>query len=84
MAQILMYTKDYCPFSKEAKAFFEEKGQTYTEIQIQEDALLAREMEEKSGGRTDTPQIFVNGSHIGSFDDIKALEATGNLDELIK
>ncbi|MDX9971284.1 MAG: glutaredoxin 3 [Candidatus Gracilibacteria bacterium] len=84
MAEIVMYTKDYCPFSKEAKAFFEEKGKNYSEIQIQDDAVVAREMEEKSGGRTDTPQIFVNGSHIGSFDDIKALEATGNLDELLK
>lgn len=84
MADIVMYTKDYCPFSKEAKNFFEEKGQIVSEIQIQDDAILAREMEEKSGGRTDTPQIFINGSHIGSFDDIKALEATGGLTELLK
>lgn len=83
MANVSIYTKDYCPFSKNLKEFLEEKGVEYHEIQIQDDALLAREMEEKSGGRTDTPQVFINSSHIGSFDDLKALDSIGKLDELL-
>jgi glutaredoxin 3 len=83
MADIVIYTKDYCPFSKELKSFLDEKGLKYSELQIQEDALLASEMETKSGGRTDTPQIFINGKHFGSWDDLKAQKSTGKLDEIL-
>ena len=61
----------------------EEKKIHYDEKMIDSDSVLASEMEIKSGGRTDTPQVFVNSHHIGSFDDLKALESEGKLDELL-
>ena len=78
-----MYTKTYCPYSKECKAMLTEKGITYDEMIIDNDIALEKEMEAKSGGRTDTPQVFINGHHIGSGDDLKALEATGELNKML-
>lgn len=83
MADVVLYTKTYCPYSKECKEMLTEKGVEYTEMIVDNDPALEMEMETKSGGRTDTPQVFINGSHIGSGDDLKALESTGKLDEML-
>ncbi len=83
MAHVIVYTKSYCPFSKSCKEYLKEKGVEYSEKIIDDDPALGKEMEQKSGRRTDTPQVFINGHHIGSFDDLKALEAQGNLDKML-
>lgn len=83
MAQVIVYTKTYCPYSKECKEFLTSKGVEYDEMVIDKDSALQKEMEIKSGGRTDTPQVFINGHHIGSGDDLKALETTGELDKML-
>lgn len=84
MSNVVLYTKSYCPYSKSCKEFLQEKGVAYTEKMVDGDANLENEMLAKSDHRTDTPQVFINGHHIGSFDDLKALEALGKLDEMLK
>ena len=83
MAEVVIYTKSYCPFSKACKEFFDGKNVAYDEHVIDTDPALEEEMESKSGERKDTPQIFINSHHIGSFDDLKALDSTGKLDEML-
>jgi glutaredoxin 3 len=34
-------------------------------------------------GRTSVPQIFIDGQHIGGYDDIAALDSVGELDPLL-
>lgn len=41
-------------------------------------------MIKKSGGRLTVPQIFINEKHIGGYDDLRALDVVGKLDELLK
>lgn len=84
MAEVVLYTKTYCPFSQKCKKFLDEKGVEYDEKVIDNDKDSMEEMLSKSGERKDTPQVFINGHHIGSFDDLKALEVTGALDEMLK
>ncbi len=83
MAEVVIYTKSYCPYSKDSKEFLNSKGVDFDEKVIDEDPALSVEMESKSGGRTDTPQVFINGHHVGSGDDMKALESTGKLNEML-
>jgi len=83
MAHVLVYTKSYCPYSKECKEFLDNKGVKYEEHIIDNDTAMQKEMETKSGGRTDTPQVFINGHHIGSDDDLKTLEKTGDLNKML-
>ncbi len=83
MAEVVIYTKSYCPYSKECKEFLGSKGVSFDEKITDQDLALSKEMEAKSGGRTDTPQVFINSHHIGSGDDLKALESIGKLDEML-
>ena len=83
MAHVVVYTKSYCPFSKECKTFLEEKKVEFDEKVVDQDTALEQEMEMKTNRRTDTPHVFINGHHIGTFDDLKALEASGKLDEML-
>jgi glutaredoxin 3 len=34
--------------------------------------------------RTSVPQIFINGTHVGGFDDLVALDRTGGLQPLLE
>lgn len=84
MADVVLYTKTYCPFSKECKEFLKERGVEFDEKILDNDPATIAEMEAKTGERTDTPQVFVNGHHIGTFDDLKALDKIGKLNKLLK
>lgn len=84
MADVVLYTKTYCPFSKECKEFLKERGVEFDEKILDNDPATIAEMEAKTGERTDTPQVFVNGHHIGTFDDLKALDKVGKLNKLLK
>ena len=82
MTEILIYTKDYCGFCAQAKALLNAKEAAFTEIDVTHDADLLAAMIKRSGRRT-VPQIFIDGRHIGGFDDLTALDAAGELDPLL-
>lgn len=83
MAEIIMYTKGYCPYCTKAKTLLASKGLEFTEISLDIHPEKVEEMIEKSQRRT-VPQIFINGKSVGGFDDIYALNQHGKLDELLK
>lgn len=84
MADIVLYTKDYCPYCVKAKMLLKRKGHAnFKEIDITHDEALQQEMLSKSGGRKTVPQIFINGTHVGGSDDLHALDAQGKLDPLL-
>ncbi len=58
------------------------KGVDYTDISITADNVRRQEMIERSG-RTSVPQIFIGETHVGGFDDLYALEKSGELDALL-
>ncbi|WP_125559136.1 MULTISPECIES: glutaredoxin 3 [Pseudoalteromonas] len=84
MSQVVIYTKDYCPYCHRAKALLDSKGVTYTEYDIGAQPELREEMISKANGGHTVPQIFIKAQHIGGCDDMMALEAQGKLDALLK
>lgn len=82
MANIEIYTTTVCPYCVRAKDLLTRKGQTYTEISAEDDAVRSA-MVERAGGRRTVPQIFINGQHIGGSDDLYALDRAGKLDPLL-
>ncbi len=76
---IVMYESDWCGFCRAAKRLIASKGWTYESRNVDGDAPLRAEMQEKTG-RTSVPQIFFGEQHIGGFDDMAALEEEGELD----
>lgn len=80
--QIEMYTAEYCGFCLRARALLRNKGANWQEIHVDHDAALRMAMVERSGRRT-VPQIFIDGRHIGGYDELFALERSGELDKLL-
>ena len=80
MSRVEIYSTLFCPYCARAKSLLERKGVSYINIDIIEDTSKRDEMLARSGGRTSVPQIFIDGEHIGGFDDLYALDRAGKLD----
>ena len=83
MPNVIVYSKDYCPYCTKAKQLLKNKGVEFEEIDITNDTDLQIEVVEKSGGRRTVPQIFINDQPIGGYDDMAALDEKGELDTLL-
>jgi len=84
MIEVIIYSKDYCPYCVKAKTLLKRKGVAFREIDITRDENLQKEVFEKSGGRRTVPQIFIGNHHVGGFDDLHALDKEGKLDALLQ
>jgi glutaredoxin 3 len=77
-----MYTTSWCPYCRAAKSLFAAKKIQFTEIDVTQEPKLRVDMERLSGRRT-VPQIFIDGTPIGGYDDASRLDASGELDRLL-
>jgi glutaredoxin 3 len=83
MAKVLMYTTAVCPYCVRAEQLLLRKGITEIEkVRVDLQPELRAEMMEKTGRRT-VPQIYINGKHVGGFDDLAELNVAGELDVLL-
>ena len=83
MSDIIIYSKNTCPYCVKAKGLLSRKGKQFKEINVELDTNALQEMLAKSGGKRTVPQIFINGTHVGGCDDLYALDAAGKLDALL-
>ena len=83
MADVIVYTRDFCPYCTNARKLLDAKGVEYILIDITDRPEKRAEMIEKSK-RTTVPQIFINGEAVGGYDDLNALDMKGDLDGLLK
>lgn len=81
--RVIVYSQPFCGYCSAAKRLLDAKGAPYTEIDVMMEAGKRDEMIERSGGRRTVPQIFIDGRHIGGFDDLNALDKAGKLDPLL-
>ena len=79
---VVMYTTGWCGYCSRARTLFAFKGVAFTDIDVEAVPGAREEMHARSG-RTSVPQIFINGHHVGGFDDTKALDDQGKLDPLL-
>jgi len=79
MADIEIYTKEWCPYCAKAKALLKSKGLSYRELDVTTDEQRQQEMVARSGRRT-VPQIFLDDQPLGGYDDLANFNATGELD----
>jgi glutaredoxin 3 len=83
MAEVVIYTKAYCPYCVRAISLLEQKQVAYQEVKIDQQPERRAEMIEKANGRSTVPQIFIGTTHIGGCDEMFALQAAGKLDSLL-
>lgn len=84
MPRVEIYTKFGCPYCARAMRLLEEKGVDYEEYEINSVPGKRQEMLERAPGRTTVPQIFINGRHVGGYDDLAELERGGRLDPMLE
>ncbi|SHJ23402.1 glutaredoxin 3 [Malonomonas rubra DSM 5091] len=82
MQEIVIYSKDYCPYCHRAIALLDIKGASYKVIDVTHDKEREQEMRQRTG-RTSVPQIFIGEKAIGGCDDLFALDEQGKLDPLL-
>lgn len=81
-AGIVIYVTAWCPYCSAARALLRSKAAPFTEIDVDREPGERREMVARSGRQT-VPQIFIDGRHIGGYDDLAALDRAGQLDPLL-
>lgn len=82
MAQVTVYSSDYCPYCMRAKQLLSSKGVAFEEIKVDGKPQVRAQMSQKAG-RTSVPQIWIGDTHVGGCDDLYALERAGKLDALL-
>lgn len=66
-----------------AERLLKSKGLAYEVIKVDEDPSNREMMLQMSGGARTVPQIFIGDVHVGGFDDLSELNASGELDQLL-
>ena len=81
MATIEIFSGPGCGYCEAAKKLLDGKGLAYEDRDISgdehRDELLRRLPRSRA-----IPQIFIGGEHIGGYEDLHLLDASGRLDEL--
>ncbi len=82
MANVKIYTTDFCSYCDIAKHLLEKIEVAYEEINIHGDPAMRDQIEELTG-RRDVPQIFINDQYIGDDDSLAALVHSGEIQSLL-
>jgi glutaredoxin 3 len=83
-ARVRMYSTAVCPFCIRAERLLQARGVSQIEkLRVDLDPSLRVEMVQRTGRRT-VPQIYVDETHVGGFDELAALDREGRLVPLLK
>ena len=84
MKNVTVYMGPMCGYCDAAKRLLKRNNIPYNEINVALEEEKREEMLSKSNGKRTIPQIFFNELHIGGYEELRALEKKGELDNLIK
>lgn len=84
MHDIVMYTTLTCPYCRAAEQLLHNRGiKDITFVRVDLDPGKRVEMTELTGRRT-VPQIYIGARHVGGFDDLQAMDHSGELNQLLR
>ena len=78
MLPVVVYSTLICPYCIRAKMLLKERDIPFQEIDVTSDPDKRMWLVEKTGRRT-VPQIFIGDEPIGGFDELRALDKSGEL-----
>ena len=84
MKKITVYSGPMCNFCDAAKRLLSRNNLEFIVIDVSTKDGLRDEMTKKANGRRTIPQIFFNEEHIGGYQELRALEVSGNLFSYLK
>ena len=79
MNKVIVYSTLVCPYCIRAKLLLRSRGIDFQEVDVTGDSVARRRLVEATGRRT-VPQIFISGESIGGFEELRALERSGELE----
>lgn len=82
MRPVRLYTTLVCPYCIRAKLLLKERGIAFEEIDVTGDAAARHWLVETTGRRT-VPQIFIGDEPIGGFNELRALDRSGELERKV-
>lgn len=82
-AHVKMYTRKGCGYCTAAERLLAAKGIPYEQIDCTGDNKTRAWLLEATG-RSTVPQIFIDGTPIGGYDDLSALDRRGDLDKMLR
>ncbi len=80
--RVRMYSTRFCPYCLRARMLLKRRGIEFEDIPVGNNPELWDEMSLRSG-RDTVPQIFINEHHVGGYDDLAAINRSGELDKLL-
>ncbi len=75
---VTIYTTSRCPYCSMAKRLFEEQNIEYKEIDIEAENISSKELE-KISKSSEVPQILIDGTAIGGYDELLEYYQSGKL-----
>lgn len=81
--RITVYRTAVCPYCVMASRLLNKRGYAFTEVSLDGKPAERRALEDRTNWRT-VPQIFVGDRFVGGYTDLAALDASGELAELMK
>ncbi len=77
---VKVYTTHWCGPCKFAKRLLDSKGISYEEIDIEKEGMTREDLANITGGMS-VPQIVINDTPIGGYENLKFLDQKGDLDK---
>jgi glutaredoxin 3 len=81
--EVVMYSTNWCGYCQRARNLFERKGVAIREIKLDDEPQQRPAMLERTGGVRTVPQIFIGELHVGGYDELAALDRSGELNKLL-
>ena len=81
-AEVKIYTREYCGYCTAAISLLRQKGVPFEEIDASGDPKTRAWLASVTRQST-LPQIFIAGTSIGGFSELRALDQRGELDALL-
>jgi glutaredoxin 3 len=78
MSDVKIYTTRVCPYCVAAKQLLTARSIAYEDVDVSGDDAKRAWLVETTGRRT-VPQIFIRGEAIGGYDELAALDKSGEL-----
>ena len=83
MVDVEIYTSPLCGYCHAAKKLLQQKGVKFREYDVLFDKTRKLEMLDRSDGKHTVPQIFVDSTSIGGYDQLVLLERKQVLDSML-
>ena len=83
MTPVTVYSTTWCPWCDRAKALLKTRGIEFADVNIEEEPDFRQKLLDLTGGYT-VPQIMIGETPIGGFQQLRALDASGELGQLLE